>query len=75
MKEKPLVENVVLSHTETNRLVYPFIFIEIDTTTWTSKEMLYFFLLQNNFVKWQCNAFAQFYGGSELKKGSSYERL
>ena len=26
MKEKPLVENVILSHTETNELTYSFIF-------------------------------------------------
>ena len=28
-----------------------------------------------NFVNWQCKAFAQFYGSSEMKKGSSYKKL
>ena len=30
------------------------------------------FLFQTNFVNRQCKAFAQFYDGSEMRKGSSY---
>ena len=33
------------------------------------------FLSQTNFFNWQCKVFAQFYDGSELKKGLSYKKL
>ena len=47
MKEKTLVENVVLLYTETTKLADLFIFDEIDTATWTGIEMLCFVFVSN----------------------------
>ena len=70
MKDKPLVENAVLPHTETKKLAHPFIFHSSLPVLVPIRSAL--FLFQTNFVNWQCKAFVHFYNGKRVHPVKEY---